>query len=96
MADDGLSFGTNHSAGVCIHFTDKVPSRLRKSGHSALTVTVRDLDGLVSALEPGGPSDGHPADPAARLRRKIRARRRKSVEKQPLILRRAFILREKA
>src|SRR6204780_1615120 len=51
MADDGLSFGTNHSAGVCIHFAEKVPSRLRKSGHSALTVTVRDLDGLVSALD---------------------------------------------
>jgi len=29
-----------------------VPSRLRKSGHSALTVTVRDLDALVSALTP--------------------------------------------
>ena len=52
MVDDGLSFGTNHSAGVCIHFAEKVPSRLRKSGHSALTVTVRDLDGLVSALAP--------------------------------------------
>jgi hypothetical protein len=52
MADDGLSFGTNHSAGVCIHFAGKVPSRLRKSGHSALTVTVRDLDALVSALTP--------------------------------------------
>ena len=51
MVDDGLSFGTNHSAGVCIHFAEKVPSRLRKSGHSALTVTVRDLDGLVSALD---------------------------------------------
>ena len=51
MADDGLSFGTNHSAGVCIHFAEKVPSRLRKSGHSALTVTVRDLDGLVVALD---------------------------------------------
>jgi hypothetical protein len=50
MADDGLSFGTNHDAGVCIHFTDKVPSRLRKSGHSALTVTVEDLDGLTEAL----------------------------------------------
>lgn len=55
MADDGLSFGTNHSAGVCIHFAEKVPSRLRKSGHSALTVTVRDLDGLVSALGAGQP-----------------------------------------
>jgi hypothetical protein len=56
MADDGLSFGTNHSAGVCIHFADKVPSRLRKSGHSALTVTVRDPDGLVSALPAPEPS----------------------------------------
>ena len=32
MADDGLSFGTNHNAGVCIHFTEKVPSPLRRSG----------------------------------------------------------------
>jgi hypothetical protein len=51
MADDGLSFGTNHNAGVCIHFTEKVPSPLRRSGHSALTVTVADLEGLVNALE---------------------------------------------
>ena len=50
MADDGLSFGTNHDAGVCIHFTQKVPSPLRRSGHSALTVTVADLEGLTSAL----------------------------------------------
>ena len=50
MVDDGLSFGTNHNAGVCIHFAEKVPSPLRRSGHSALTVTVADLDGLVSAL----------------------------------------------
>jgi hypothetical protein len=50
MADDGLSFGTNHQAGVCIHFNAKVPSRLRKTGHSALTVTVDDLQGLVRAL----------------------------------------------
>ena len=50
MADDGLSFGTNHNAGVCIHFTEKVPSPLRRSGHSALTVTVADLERLASAL----------------------------------------------
>jgi hypothetical protein len=64
MADDGLSFGTNHNAGVCIHFPEKVPSRLSKSGHSALTVTVEDLEGLTRALggdpnvaaRPGGPS----------------------------------------
>jgi hypothetical protein len=58
MADDGLSFGTNHNAGVCIHFAEKVPSRLRKSGHSALTVTVEDLDGLAGAL--GGDPEGAP------------------------------------
>jgi hypothetical protein len=49
-ADDGLTFGTNHDGGVCIHFAEKVPSLLRRSGHSALTVTVADLDGLARAL----------------------------------------------
>jgi hypothetical protein len=52
MADDGLSFGTNNRAGVCIHFAEKVPSPLRRSGHSALTVTVAELDALTSALQP--------------------------------------------
>jgi hypothetical protein len=60
-ADDGLTFGTNHDAGVCIHFVEKVPSPLRRSGHSALTVTVADLEGLTTALgrdkeEPAAPS----------------------------------------
>ena len=50
LADDGLTFGTNTEAGVCVHFRDKVPSLLRRRGHSALTVTVVDLDGLVRAL----------------------------------------------
>lgn len=49
-ADDGLTFGTNHDAGVCIHFAEKVPSPLRRSGHSALTVTVADLEALTAAL----------------------------------------------
>ena len=48
--DDGLTFGTNHDGGVCIHFDEKVPSPLRRSGHSALTVTVADLEGLTIAL----------------------------------------------
>lgn len=48
--DNGLTFGTNANAGVCIHFRDKVPSLLRRSGHSALTVTVDDLQGLTDAL----------------------------------------------
>src|SRR3981189_2224522 len=31
MADDGLTFGTNNHAGVCVHFHDKVASKLRRS-----------------------------------------------------------------
>jgi hypothetical protein len=50
LKDDGLTFGTNADAGVCIHFREKVPSPLGRKGHSALTVTVEDLDGLTSAL----------------------------------------------
>jgi hypothetical protein len=61
MADDGLSFGTNRRAGVCIHFDEKVPSRLKKSGHSALTVTVEDLEGLTTAL--GGDPGEAPTTP---------------------------------
>jgi hypothetical protein len=49
-ADDGLTFGTNFEAGVCVHFKEKVPSLIRRSGHSALTVTVADLEGLTAAL----------------------------------------------
>jgi hypothetical protein len=60
-ADDGLTFGTNHSGGVCIHFVERVPSLLRRSGHSALTVTVADLEGLTNAL--GG--DKESATPSA-------------------------------
>jgi hypothetical protein len=58
QADDGLSFGTNRRAGVCVHFAQKVPSALRRSGHSALTVTVADLDGLTGALPRSEPGDG--------------------------------------
>ncbi len=50
FADDGLTFGTNARAGVCMHFRQRVPSVLRRRGHSALTVTVADLQGLVDAL----------------------------------------------
>jgi hypothetical protein len=51
FADDGLTLGTNTKAGVCVHFHEKVPSPLKRSGHSALTVTVVDLDGLATALQ---------------------------------------------
>jgi hypothetical protein len=50
FADEGLTFGTNQHAGVCIHFAKKVPSPLGPRGHSAITVTVDDLDGLVREL----------------------------------------------
>lgn len=59
LADDGLTFGTNRDAGVCVHFADKVPSALRPSGHSALTVTVADPEGLTRAL------GGDPTEPSA-------------------------------
>ncbi|HSZ35745.1 MAG TPA: hypothetical protein VK773_01540 [Acidimicrobiales bacterium] len=55
FVDDGLTFGTNARAGVCMHFRERVPSLLRRQGHSALTVTVEELEGLVAAL--AGPAD---------------------------------------
>jgi hypothetical protein len=51
MVDDGLTFGTNRDAGVCVHFREPVPSPLRRTGHSALTVTVDAVDGLANLLE---------------------------------------------
>lgn len=50
FVDGGLTFGTNHEAGVCVHFRDKVPSSFPRRQHSALTVTVADLEGLVRLL----------------------------------------------
>ena len=61
-ADDGLTLGTNHHGGVCIHFTEKVPSVLRRSGHSALTVTVADLLGLTNVLGGDTEEQGTPPD----------------------------------
>jgi hypothetical protein len=60
FADDGLSFGTNHERGLCVHFAEKVPSPLRRSGHSALTVTVADVEGLQAALRRGGAGSSTP------------------------------------
>jgi hypothetical protein len=50
FVDDGLTFGTNNHAGVCIHFHERVRSPLSSKGHSALTVTVNDVDGLAGRL----------------------------------------------
>ena len=50
FADDGLTFGSNTRAGVCVHFHERVPKVLGFKDHSALTVTVADPEGLVAAL----------------------------------------------
>lgn len=60
FVDDGLTFGTNNKAGVCVHFIEKVPSILRRQGHSALTVTVDDCEGLATSINERmlGPESG--------------------------------------
>jgi hypothetical protein len=50
MVDDGLTFGTNADAGVCIHFEPRIHRVLGLRDHSALTVTVADTEGLVAAI----------------------------------------------
>lgn len=50
FVDDGLTFGTNTKAGVCVHFREKVKSAVSRNGHSALTVTVADLEAFVQVL----------------------------------------------
>lgn len=51
FADDGLTFGTATHGGVCVHFDERVPKIIGPRDHSALTVTVDDLDGLVAAID---------------------------------------------
>ena len=51
MVDDGLTLGTNRRAQVWVHFREPVPSFLRRKGHSAITVTVADVDRLVDRLQ---------------------------------------------
>lgn len=51
LVDDGLTFGTTTRGGVCVHFHERVRRQIGFRDHSALTVTVEDLDGLVAALE---------------------------------------------
>jgi hypothetical protein len=50
LVDDGLTFGTNASAGVCIHFDPRIRRVIGLRDHSALTVTVADTEGLLAAL----------------------------------------------
>jgi hypothetical protein len=53
-----------------MHFADKGPSTPSRRGHSALTVTVENLDGLVAAIE-GGPSRSQTAPRRRGLRHRI-------------------------
>jgi hypothetical protein len=53
FADDGLTFGTNHERGVCIHFRSPVRRVIGFRDHSALTVTVADPHALEAALRLG-------------------------------------------
>lgn len=50
LVDDGLTFGTSTHGGVCVHFDDRVKRVIGPRDHSAVTVTVDDLDGLVNAI----------------------------------------------
>ncbi len=50
FVDDGLTFGTSTHGGVCVHFDERIPKVIGPRDHSALTVTVDDLDGLVTAI----------------------------------------------
>jgi hypothetical protein len=50
FADDGLTFGTNPHAGLCVHFRDKIKRVIGFRAHSALTVTVADPHGLEARL----------------------------------------------
>jgi hypothetical protein len=50
LVDDGLTFGTTSVAGVCVHFHDRVGPVVGVRRHSALTVTVQDVEGLVEVL----------------------------------------------
>ena len=50
FADDGLTFGTATHGGVCVHFDEKVRRVIGFKDHSALTITVEDLEGLAHAI----------------------------------------------
>lgn len=50
FADDGLTFGTNHHAGLCIAFVEPIPKVIGWRPHSALWVSVADPEGLAAAI----------------------------------------------
>lgn len=50
FADDGITFGTNHDAGLCVAFKEKIPKVIGLRDHSALWVSVEDPQALADAL----------------------------------------------
>jgi len=50
LADDGLTFGTNHQLGLCLEFVERIPKVIGFRKHSTLWVSVADPDGLANAL----------------------------------------------
>ncbi|MGD9619283.1 MAG: hypothetical protein AB7G47_02060 [Mycolicibacterium sp.] len=50
FADDGITFGTNNKAGLCIAFKEKIPRVIGFRDHSALWVSVADPAGLAAAI----------------------------------------------
>ena len=50
LADDGITFGTNHRKGLSIVFVKKVPRVIGLRKHSTLWVSVADPEGLARAI----------------------------------------------
>jgi len=50
LADDGLTFGTNHHLGLSISFRQKIPSVIGPRDHSTLWVSVADPEALAAAI----------------------------------------------
>ena len=50
FADDGLTFGTNNRAGLCVAFVERVPRVIGFRDHSALWVSVAEPEALAEAL----------------------------------------------
>jgi hypothetical protein len=50
LADDGITFGTNHHRGLSIAFIEKIPRVIGFKKHSTLWVSVADPEGLAAAI----------------------------------------------
>ena len=59
MADDGITFGTNHDRGLCIEFAERIPRVMGLRKHSSLWVSVADPEGLAGAIEAARKTPGN-------------------------------------